>query len=83
MVAAYVLLTIRAVDPLEILGQLRAIPMVQQAHILLGPTDAIVYIECPDHETLRETILSIRAMQGVEHSDTRYVCAYGRLDRDR
>ena len=75
MVAAYVLLTVRAVDPLEILGQLRATPNVKQAHVLLGPTDAMVYIECADHETLRETILSIRAIQGVEHTDTRYVYA--------
>ena len=75
MVAAYVLLTVRAVDPLELLGQLRATPMVKQAHVLLGPTDAIVYIECADHEALRETILSIRAISGIEHTDTRYVYA--------
>ena len=75
MVAAYVLLTVMAVDPLELLGQLRAIPNVKQAHVLLGPTDAIVYIECADHETLRETILSIRAIAGIEHTDTRYVYA--------
>ena len=73
MVAAYVLINITMSDPMEVLASLRAVAGVKQAHILLGPTDAIVYIECANHDELRETLLAIRAVQVVEDTDTRYV----------
>jgi Lrp/AsnC ligand binding domain len=51
------------------------LPMVKQAHILLGPIDCLALIECVDHEALHEAILSIRGVRGVVNTDTRYVYA--------
>ncbi len=75
MVQAYVLIKISTPDPLKILNALREIPEVQQAHILLGPIDCIALIECANHEALQETLLTIRGVQGVVSTDTRYVYA--------
>ncbi len=75
MVAAYILIRIAASDPLEILEQLRRMNAVRSAHILLGPTDAIAYVECADHDQLRAAILDIRSIKGVTDTDTRYVYA--------
>lgn len=75
MVRAYVFIQISATDPLEVLAALRQIPAVQQAHVLLGPIDCIALIECANHETLQETILTIRSVRGVVNTDTRYVYA--------
>ncbi len=73
MVQAYVFINISIVNPLETLTTLRQLPAVKQAHSLLGSIDCIAFIECADHEALQETILTIRAVQGVVNSDTRYV----------
>ncbi len=73
MVAAYILISVGAGDPLEVMDQLRMLPAVKHAHILLGPTDAIAFVECEDHHRLRETILEIRSIKGVTDTDTRYV----------
>ncbi len=75
MVRAFVLIKIAAPDPLEVLTQLRGIPDVTQAYVLLGPMDAIALIECADHAKLRDTVLNIRAVKGVVDTDTRYVYA--------
>ncbi len=75
MVAVYILIKMAARDPLEVLDQLRGIPAVKAAHVLLGPTDAIAFVECADHDRLRETLLAIRAVKGITETDTRYVYA--------
>ncbi len=73
MVAAYVLISISPVDPLEVVTALQALPAVKQAHVLLGPTDCIAYVECADHAALRDVLMEIRAVKGVTDTDTRYV----------
>jgi DNA-binding Lrp family transcriptional regulator len=75
MVMAYIFLQISATDLLKVLSALRQIPVVKEAHVLLGPTDCIALIECADHEALQESILTIRAVRGVVKTDTRYVYA--------
>lgn len=73
MVAAYIFIQLSATDFQKVVAGLRAISTVKQAHVLLGPTDSIAYVECPSQESLRETILAIRAVHGVVNTDTRYV----------
>ncbi len=75
MVQAYVLINISATTPFEVLTTLQQLPAVKQAHSLLGPVDCIAFIECADQEALQETILTIRNVQGVVTTDTRYVYA--------
>ena len=75
MIAAYVLNTISAADPLEVVAALHALPAVRQAHVLLGPTDCIAFVECADHAALRDAILEIRSVKGIATTDTRYVYA--------
>ncbi len=75
MIRAYVLIQITAPNPLEVLEALRQIPEVKQAHIVLGPIDCIVFVECPDHEALQETLVQIRWVKGVASTDTRFVYA--------
>ncbi len=73
MLAAYVFIQLSANDFAKVVAGLRAIPAVKQAHVLLGPTDCIAYVECPSQEALRETIMAIRAVHGIVNTDTRYV----------
>ncbi len=73
MTQAYVFIHIGAAKPQEVLTAIQHIPQVQQAHIVLGPIDCIAFIECADHEELRETIIAIRWVAGVVNTDTRYV----------
>ncbi|HZB95509.1 MAG TPA: Lrp/AsnC ligand binding domain-containing protein [Herpetosiphonaceae bacterium] len=75
MAAAYVFIEVSASDLDKLVTELRRIPAVKQAHLLLGPTDAIAYVECDDDTALRATIHAIRDVSGVIHTDTRYVYA--------
>ena len=75
MIAAYVLVRISATDPSEVVEKLRRIEGVKQAHVTAGPTDCIAFIEGPDLDALGASILSIRAVEGVERTDTRLALA--------
>ena len=75
MIAAYVLVRISATDPGEVVEKLRRIEGVKQAHVTAGPTDCIAFIEGPDLDALGASILSIRAVEGVERTDTRLALA--------
>ncbi len=71
MTIAYVFVQISATDPTEALSALRAIAGVKQAHLLMGPTDCIAFIEGADLEALGEALIAIRAVDGVASTDTR------------
>jgi len=71
MIAAYVLVQISATDPSKVVEKIRRIERVKQAHITTGPTDCIAFIEGPDMDALTASIMSIRAVEGVERTDTR------------
>lgn len=72
MFAAYVLINLNiAVDFHETLSTIRNVPGVKQAHLTVGPTDCIAYIELSDQRTAIETIQALRDIEGVERTDTR------------
>ena len=71
MTIAYVFVQISATDPREVLPDIRAIAGVKQAHLLMGPTDCIAFIEGADLEALGEAIMAIRAVDGVASTDSR------------
>ena len=50
-------------------------PRREAGHVLLGPTDCIALVECPDHTALHKVIPAIRAVPGVVSTDTRYIYA--------
>ena len=75
MIAAYVLVRISATDPSKVVEKLRRIEGVKKAHVTAGPTDCIAFIEGPDLDALGEFIVVIRAVEGVERTDTRLAFA--------
>jgi len=75
MISAYILVRISAIKPGEVVDKLRRIEGVKQAHVTIGPTDCIAFIEGPDLDALGESILAIRAVEGVERTDTRLAFA--------
>ena len=75
MIAAYVLVRISAIKPSEVVDKLRRIEGVKQAHVTAGPTDCIAFIEGSDLDALTASVLAIRAVEGVERTDTRLAFA--------
>ena len=71
MIAAYVLVQISATDPGKVVEKIRRIEGVKQAHVTTGPTDCIAFIEGSEQHGLGACILAIRAVEGVERTDTR------------
>jgi 2-keto-3-deoxy-L-rhamnonate aldolase RhmA len=71
MTTAYVFVQIRATKSREALSAIREIAGVKQAHLLMGPTDCIAFIEGADLEALAEALMAIRAVDGVASTDTR------------
>jgi hypothetical protein len=70
--AAYVFVQFgSAEDPDGTLSGIREIAGVKQAHALLGPLDIIAFVEVEDVEALGETVMAIRAVDGVTSSDIR------------
>ena len=72
MTAAYIFVQFgSAEDPDGILSAIREIAGVKQAHALLGPLDIIAFVEVEDVEALGDTVMAIRAVDGVTSSDIR------------
>ena len=72
MTAAYIFVQFgSAEDPDGILSAIREIAEVKQAHALLGPLDIIAFVEVEDVEALGDTVMAIRAVDGVTSSDIR------------
>jgi hypothetical protein len=42
----------------------------------MGPTDGVAFVEVADLEELSETVMAIRAVAGVESTDTRFAWPY-------
>jgi DNA-binding Lrp family transcriptional regulator len=75
MIATYVLVQISATDPGKVVEKLRQIEGVKQAHVTAGPVDCIALIEGTDLNALKASVLAIRAVEGVEKTDSRLVVA--------
>jgi DNA-binding Lrp family transcriptional regulator len=68
---AYVLVTVRAGQLREVVKQLRKIGGVVEAHMTIGPYDAVVVVETHDLAELGElTASSIQPIPGVERTLT-------------
>jgi hypothetical protein len=50
-----------------------AVPGVKTVHFLLGPIDAVLYVEVKDMQALSDTIRALHAVPGVGATDTRLV----------
>jgi DNA-binding Lrp family transcriptional regulator len=72
MVAAYILIDISTdIDEPEALAAIRAVPGVRQAHLVVGPTDCIAYIEVETYAQSMDTLRAIRDIPGVLRTDMR------------
>jgi hypothetical protein len=75
MTTAYVLMQLNVTDPRKIMKSIRAVTGVKQAHLLVGPTDCIAYVETADDDALSNTVVALRSVKGVESTDTRIAVA--------
>jgi DNA-binding Lrp family transcriptional regulator len=71
MTTAYVFIQISSGSPVDALSSIRQVEQVKQAHLVLGPTDIIAFVEVADMEALGEAIMAILAVDEVGHTDTR------------
>lgn len=71
MTTSYVFIQISSGDPFDTLSSIQDVEGVKQAHLVLGPTDIIAFVEAADMEALGTTLMAILALDGVAHTDTR------------
>lgn len=71
MTTAYILMQLNATDPRKIMKSIRAVKGVKQAHLLVGPTDCIAYVESDSLDGLGDTVVALRSVKGVASTDTR------------
>lgn len=68
---AYVMIKVRAGEVKDVVGQLRKIKDIQEAHMTFGPYDAVAVVETSDIANLgRITALEIQPIPGVEQTLT-------------
>ena len=75
MTSAYILMQLSATDPRKVMKAIRAVTGVKQAHLLVGPTDCIAYVETADLEALGNAVVALRGVKGVTSTDTRIAVA--------
>ena len=71
MITAYIFVQFGPGEPAETLSAIRETAGVKQAHALMGPTDIVAVIEVADLEALGDTLMAMRAVDGVKSTDTR------------
>ena len=71
MTTAYILIQMNATDPRKVMASIRAVTSVKQAHLLVGPTDCIAYVETDTLDSLGDTVVALRSVNGVVSTDTR------------
>ena len=71
MLSAYVLMQFGRSADEETIAKLRGIEGVRQAHVVLGPTSCIAYIQAPDLSALTACVSAMRHVEGVADTDTR------------
>ncbi|MHB8778635.1 MAG: Lrp/AsnC family transcriptional regulator [Anaerolineales bacterium] len=68
---AYVMIKVRAGEVKDVVGQLRKIKDIQEAHMTFGPYDAVAVVETADLASLGKiTALEIQPIPGVEQTLT-------------
>ena len=72
MTSAYIFMKVSPEASFDLLSTVREIKGVQQAHAIMGPTDGVAFVEVADLEELSETVMAIRAVDGIDATDTRF-----------
>ena len=72
MTSAYIFIKVGPEASFDLLSAIRGIKGVQQAHAIMGPTDGVAFVEVADLEELSETVMAIRAVDGIDSTDTRF-----------
>ncbi len=67
---AFLTLTLRQADANRAVAELARIPEILQAHRVSGPADLIVRVACRDARHLFDVDARVRAIDGVERSET-------------
>ena len=71
---AYVLINVQAGKVRQVLGKLRKIAGVREAHCCWGRPDIFAFVEVPNEIALTETVLAkIQTIGGIESTDTHIV----------
>lgn len=73
MPAAYVFIQGDAKDPRGVIPATRATTGVKRAHVLVGPTGFIIYVESEDQDAIADSVFVLRTLAGVATTDTRFV----------
>jgi hypothetical protein len=68
---AYIFAQFAGGDFSETMSEIRGVEGVKQAHLLMGPTDIVAFVEAADLEALGEVALAILELDGVARTDTR------------
>jgi DNA-binding Lrp family transcriptional regulator len=71
VINAYIFAQFAGGDFRETMSAIRAIEDVKQAHLMMGPTDIVAYVETENLETLGEIAAAILELDGVARTDTR------------
>ena len=56
--------------PTATLTKISKVQYVKFAYLVTGQVDAIAWVEAPDSNAFRDTLLSINAISGVDHTST-------------
>ncbi len=72
--AAYILVSVEAGHAKEVLGTIRALDGVKQAHTCWGQPDIFAFCEFPDDKHLADVVLErIHNLDGVRSTETHLV----------
>lgn len=78
MTSAYVFMQVsEGADAQAVHKRLHGVEGVSIVHFLAGPTDAVVFVDAPNETALMATIGKLRAVKGIERTDTRIVLPIG------
>lgn len=56
--------------PTTTLGKISKVDKVRFAYLVTGEVDAIAWVEAPDSDAFRNTLLAINSINGVSHTRT-------------
>lgn len=74
MAAAYILVSVEAGRAKEVLGSIRALDGLRQAHACWGQPDIVAFFEVSDDHELSEVVLgAIHNLPGVRSTETHLV----------
>jgi DNA-binding Lrp family transcriptional regulator len=71
---AYILIKVKAGRTKDVVGALKRIPGVEQAHSCFGRPDIFVFISVQDERALSDVVITkIHSIDGIEETDTHIV----------